>query len=81
MATKAELSPDGVLRRRIADFAEPVVTRSGSQVRFLWSEGAIVHRRTGARHGGNCTMDLSDGGQRLASAELDHRPLRAGYRF
>lgn len=81
IATKAELSPDGVLRRRIADFAAPVTSRSENLVRFTWPQGSIVDRRTASQHRGECVMDLSEGGQRVASAVLDGRPLHDNYRF
>lgn len=81
IATDAELSPDRVLRRRIADFASPVTSRSENLVRFVWPEGSIVHRRTASRHRGECVMDLSEGGQRVARALLDGRALHDNYRL
>lgn len=81
LATDAERSPDGVLRKRIADFVEPTTTRTGDVVRFTWPQGAVVVRRTGARHGGDCVMDIADGQQLVVSANLDGRPLHAGFRF
>ena len=81
IAAPDQLRADGVLRRRIATFAEPEVARTGDVVRFEWPAGAIVEDDGSGSHGGNCTMDLSGGQQLVVSASLDGRPLHAGFRF
>ncbi|SFS73802.1 hypothetical protein [Brevundimonas viscosa] len=81
IATPAQLRADGVLRRRIATFAEPVMERNGDVVRFSWAAGAIAEDDGSGSHGGDCVMDLTDGQQLVVSATLDGQPLHAGFRF
>ena len=80
IAGGAELDRDGVLRRKIADFPDAVVTRTGEQVRFVWPRDSIARTDGASRHGGTCVMDITDG-QLVVSAELDDRPLHSGFRF
>lgn len=81
IATPEQLRPDGVLRRRIATFAEPVVERRGDEVRFVWPSGAITENDGSGAHGGDCVMDIAGGQQLVVSAHLDGAPLHAGFRF
>ncbi|HYC68563.1 hypothetical protein [Brevundimonas sp.] len=81
IATTEQLSPDGVLRRRIATFADPAVQRTGDVVRFAWAPGAITEDDGPGTHGGDCVMDVADGQQLVVSATLDGAPLHAGFRF
>lgn len=80
LASSGELSPDGVLRERIAEFANPRIQRNGDNVSFVWPAGAISRIGAAGGHSGECVMDIGDG-QRLVSAKLDDRPLHAGFRF
>lgn len=81
LATEDEKDPDGVLRKRIADFEEPAVTRDGDVVRTTWRPGQITVRRDASRHGGSCLMTLrtSGPGRHVDALELDGRPLHAGF--
>ena len=81
VAEPEQLRADGVLRRRIATFREPVMARTGDVVRFSWAPGAIIEDDGSGSHGGDCTMDLTDGQQLVVSATLDGEPLHAGFRF
>ena len=81
IAAEAERDADGVLRRRIADFPDATVTRSGEQARFVWPANSIVRKDGRSRHGGTCVMDITDGQQLVVSAELDSQPLHSGFRF
>ena len=81
MAEEAEKDADGVLRRRVADFPAPTVTRTGDQVRFVWPADAIARKDGRSRHDGACVMDITDGQQLVVSAELDGQPLHSGFRF
>lgn len=81
VADPSQLSPDGVLRRRIAAFADPAVERTADIVRFVWSPGAITEDDGSGTHGGDCVMNIADSQQLLVSATLDSNPLHAGYRF
>lgn len=80
LASADELSPDGVLRKRIAEFGSPRVQRAGDSVSFTWPAGAITRVGAVGGHSGECVMDIGDG-QLLVSAKLDGRPLHAGFRF
>lgn len=81
IADEAEKDADGVLRRRVADFPAPTVTRTGDQVRFVWAADSIARKDGRSRHGGICVMDIAHGQQLVVSAELDDRPLHSGFRF
>lgn len=81
IATPAQLRADGVLRRRIATFAEPAVERTGDVVRFVWAPGAITEDDGTGAHGGDCVMDIAGGQQLVVGASLDGAPLHAGFRF
>ncbi len=79
LATDEQKDPDGVLRRRIADFAEPQVTRDGDVVCTVWPEGSITLRADGSRHHGACTMTLREHGRHVSEVTLDGRPRHAGF--
>ena len=81
IATPDQLRADGVLRDRIADFADPEVERTGEVVRFTWAPGAITEKDGSGAHGGDCVMDVTGGQQLVVSASLDGQPLHAGFRF
>ena len=81
LATEAEKSPAGVLRRKIATFGTPRLERNGNRVRFIWEPGAIKRTNSEVLHGGDCMMDISGGGQYVLQANLDGRSLHAGFRF
>lgn len=81
IATPEQLRADGVLRRQIASFADPVVERTGDRVRFVWAQGAITEKDGSGAHGGDCVMDITGGQQLVVSASLDGDPLHAGFRF
>lgn len=81
LATHEEISPDGVLRRRIAVFAEPTVQREKDQVHFSWPAGSITRLGEAALHRGECVMDIRDGQQLVLSASLDGSALHSGFRF
>ncbi|GLS02444.1 hypothetical protein GCM10007859_24680 [Brevundimonas denitrificans] len=81
IADEAERDADGVLRREVADFPAPTVTRTGDQVRFVWARDSIARKDGRSRHGGTCVMDIKDGQQLVVSAELDGQPLHSGFRF
>lgn len=81
IADVAERDADGVLRRKIANFPDAVVTRTGDQVRFVWPRDSIARADARSRHDGACVMDITDGQQLVVSAELDDRPLHSGFRF
>lgn len=81
IAAPEQLRADGVLRRRIATFREPVMERTGDVVRFSWSPGAITEDDGSGSHGGDCVMDVTGGQQLVVSATLDGEPLHAGFRF
>lgn len=81
IATPEQLRPDGVLRRRIATFADPSVERSGDVVRFAWAPGDITGNDGSGSHGGDCVMDITDGQQLVIGASLDGAPLHSGFRF
>lgn len=79
LATDAERDPDGVLRRRIADFGEPQVTQAGEQVRIVWPADAITLRADASRHAGGCLMRLRPSGRYVEAVTLDGRALHAGF--
>ena len=79
LATEEQKDADGVLRRRIADFAEPTVVRDGDVVRTTWAPGAIVVRHDGSRHHGACTMTVYEYGRRVTELSLDGRALPANF--
>ncbi len=79
LATDEQKDPDGVLRRRVADFAEPQVTREGDVVRTVWPAGSITLRADGSRHDGSCTMTLHEHGRHVSEVTLDGRPRHAGF--
>lgn len=81
ISTPEQRSADGVLRRRIATFADPAVERTGDVVRFVWAPGAITADDGSGAHGGDCVMDVTGGQQLVVSASLDGAPLHAGFRF
>ena len=81
IATQDQRSADGVLRRRIATFADPAVQRTGDRVRFIWAPGAITEDDGSGAHRGDCEMDVTGGQQLVVSASLDGAPLHAGFRF
>lgn len=81
IAAPEQLRADGVLRRRIATFREPLTERTGDVVRFSWSPGAITENDGSGSHGGDCVMDVAGGQQLVVSATLDGEPLHAGFRF
>lgn len=81
IATPAQMRADGVLRRRIATFADPAAERTGDMVRFVWAHGAITENDGSGAHGGDCMMDIAGGQQLVVSASLDGAPLHAGFRF
>ena len=79
LALAADKDADGVLRRRIADFAEPRVEADGPQVRTRWDADEIVLRRDGSRHQGGCLMTLRPQGRQVEAVDMDGRPLPAGF--
>lgn len=79
LATDEEKDPDGVLRRRIAEFEEPEVVREGDVVRTRWRPGQIVLTKDGSRHGGGCVMTLKPHIRHVDSVELDGRAMHAGF--
>ena len=72
---------DGVVRRRIATFADPSIVRSANLVHFAWAPGTISEDDGSGSHGGDCTMDITGGQQLVVSAKLDETTLHAGFRF
>lgn len=81
IATPEQLDADGVLRRRVATFPDPVLERTGDLVHLSWAPGNITENDGTGIHGGDCTMDITGGQQLLVSATLDGAPLHAGFRF
>lgn len=81
VATPEQMDADGVLRREIATFGDPEVSRMGEVVRFTWADGSIVAKDRSGAYGGECVMDVANGQQLVVSAALDGQPLHAGFRF
>jgi hypothetical protein len=79
LAREDEIDADGVLRRRVARFAEPEIAVSEDVVRTVWTGGGIVSRRDGSRHGGGCTIRLRPQGRWVEAVTLDGRDLHAGF--
>lgn len=79
LATDEQKDPDGVLRRRIADFAEPTVTQESEAVHTVWPLGAIVVRADGSRHSGGCVIRPRREGRFVEAVTLDGRSLHAGF--
>lgn len=79
LALESDKDADGVLRKRIADFAEPAVRREGDQVQVRWGMGAIVLRRDGGRHEGGCDITLRSQGRLIEAIDLDGAPVHAGF--
>ena len=79
LALDSDKDADGVLRKRIADFTEPAVTREGDRARVRWSKDAIALRRDGSRHEGGCAITLRDQGRFIEAIDLDGAPVHAGF--
>lgn len=79
LATAAQMDADGVLRRRIADFAEPEVTQEGGAVHTVWPKGDIVLRADGSRHAGSCVIRPRGEGRFVEAVTLDGAALHAGF--
>lgn len=79
LAKPSELSPDGVLRRRVANFQSPRMQRAGDLVSFFWDHGAITRLGTLDAHGGSCSMLVTR--QFVTKATVDGRDLHAGFSF
>lgn len=79
LSTEAERDADGVLRRRIADFAEPRIAQNGETVSIAWPAGAITLRTDASPHQGACTMRLRPGGRHVEAVTLDGAALHAGF--
>lgn len=79
LARDDEKDSDGVLRRRVADFAEPHVNRDGETLMIVWRAGSITLRSDGSRHHGSCTMTPRPQGRFVSAVTLDGQPLAAGF--
>jgi hypothetical protein len=79
LATESEKDADGVLRRRIADFAPPQVTQDREQVTILWPPGAITRRADASPHHGRCVIRLRPNGRHVEAVTLDGAALHAGF--
>lgn len=79
LATDAQKDPDGVLRRRIADFAAPEVIQEGGAVRTVWPVDGIVLRADGSRHAGSCVIRPRGKGRFVEAVNLDGAALHAGF--
>ena len=79
LASDDQKDADGVLRRRVADFAEPKVTQEAGAVRTVWPAGGIVLRADGSRHGGSCVMRPMGEGRFVEAVTLDGGQLHAGF--
>lgn len=79
LAADAQKDVDGVLRRRVADFAEPLVLQEGGAVRTVWPVGGIVLRADGSRHAGSCLIRSRGEGRFVEAVTLDGVALHAGF--
>ena len=79
LALASDKDPDGVLRKRIADFAEPALSRNGDRVEVHWSPSSITLRRDGSRHQGGCVITLRSQGRLIEAIDLDGRAIHAGF--
>ncbi len=79
LALDSQKDADGVLRRRIADFAEPKVTQEAGAVHTVWTTGGIVLRANGSRHSGSCVIRPGEEGRFVEAVTLDGVSLHAGF--
>lgn len=79
LSTEAQRDADGVLRRRIADFAEPDIAQQGDSLHIAWPAGAITLRTDASPHYGACTMRLRPNGRFVETVTLDGAALHAGF--
>jgi hypothetical protein len=79
LAREDQKDADGVLRRRLADFAEPRVGTVGDFVEVSWPADTIVLREDGSRHRGGCTLRLRPQGRWVQAVTLDDQNLHAGF--
>lgn len=79
LALQSDKDADGVLRKRIADFAEPAVTRAGDRVQVRWAKDTIILRRDGGRHEGGCDIILRAQGRFIEAIDLDGAAVHAGF--
>ena len=79
LALESDKDPDGVLRKRIADFAEPAVSREGARIRVRWGKDGIVLRRDASRHAGGCAITMQSQGRFVEAIDLDGAAVHAGF--